>query len=85
MKQINFRKNEKITVGLILLLLCIFFSSTGSGPVTLDIYRNACGYPQSGNILLPSFSGQISLEEICLYGFGAESGSVCVSDLQVHF
>lgn len=54
MKQINFRKNEKITVGLILLLLCIF-SSTGSGPVTLDIYRNACGYPQSGNVLRPSF------------------------------
>ena len=46
MKQINFRKNEKITVGLILLLLCIFLAVTGSGPVTLDIYRNACGYPQ---------------------------------------
>ena len=26
MKQINFRKNEKITVGLILLLLCIFLA-----------------------------------------------------------
>lgn len=55
MKQINFRKNEKITVGLDPAFALHFFSSTGSGPVTVDIYRNACGYPQSGNVLLPSF------------------------------
>ena len=70
MKQINFRKNEKITVGLILLLLCIFL---------------AVLVPALSPWTSPILSGQISLEEICLYGFGAESGSVCVSDLQVHF
>lgn len=54
MKQINFRKTKNNS-GTDPAFALHFFSSTGSGPVTLDIYRNACGYPQSGNILLPSF------------------------------
>lgn len=84
MKQINFRKNEKITVGLILLLLCIFLavlvpalSPWTSTEMHADIRNQGISFSHP--------SGQISLEEICLYGFGAESGSVCVSDLQVHF
>ncbi len=84
MKQINFRKNEKITVGLILLLLCIFLAvlvpACHLGHLQKCMRISAIReYPS------PILSGQISLEEICLYGFGAESGSVCVSDLQVHF
>lgn len=84
MKQINFRKNEKITVGLILLLLCIFLavlvpalSPWTSTEMHADIRNQGISFSHP--------FGQISLEEICLYGFGAESGSVCVSDLQVHF
>mgnify|MGYP000476582359 CR=1 FL=1 len=84
MKQINFRKNEKITVGLILLLLCIFLavlvpalSPWTSTEMHADIRSQGMSFSHP--------SGQISLEGICLYGFGAESGSVCVSDLQVHF
>ena len=72
MKQINLEKTKNNS-GTDPAFALHFFSSTGSGPVTLDIYRNACGYRNQG-ISFSHPSGQISLEEICLYGFGAESG-----------
>jgi len=84
MKQINFRKNEKITVGLILLLLCIFLavlvpalSPWTSTEMHADIRNQGISFSHP--------FGTDKFGRICLYGFGAESGSVCVSDLQVHF
>lgn len=84
MKQMNMRKNGKMTVGMLLLFLCIVLAVLV--PVLAPGHPRKCMRISAvRECPSPILSGQISLEEICLYGFGAELGSVCVSGLQVHF